>query len=660
MRVTKLFRLVPFAFCFSFCVRSVAFLDLDEIISTIETENDMTALALPGIAQLSLPHRVLDILDSILIGGADVVLLNSGVQVNTTASVGWTDLDVQINMKEEADRGVDVVIMVSIPDDWKISSLIPKLNKLDIFTYKNTKLVISNYDHIDDLHDIEIKKGANLFGMLSLTGPLQYVSWFIGNTFGEILFSGLIKREIVGSSFTAQLPGKINLLGDLSAQDLKFVISIGETLFSTNEPLCSIDSNIVFNAPGQEKLVFRSEFEFLPSAVEFYGSIDGMIKNIFGVDGLHAGNCFLGGTADYASMGNFMPVIPFSDLAMGFDLEIAGKKVQMIGRLGFPGETGIGDLAFEGVLEGGLSLSDCIDFVDNLINESVSIPREVDDFQRHTGGYVPDFALGDVHVFFSPKDVVIDGKSYTKGLIFDGKAEIFGSDAHIFVDIQEVGMRLLGYLEEMKFGPVIITGPGYDRIMDTPDDGIILDAQLGLDKQYCFIAGNVEIDIFGGISSKTKIDVTADGLTFNIEKKLFDMFDCGLLFNSKMSDDNMPTDFYVRGHMYQTALTELQNLLSKTAYRMAQKKKSVCDTITGWYNGFWNVLANIVGNTFNIKEFSFESSLDKLIGQTELPCVTVKGIIFGKEFELNDLTFDLSNPIESAQEIIQQVSVLFD
>ena len=69
--------------------------------------------------------------------------------------------------------------------------------------------------------------------------------------------------------------------------------------------------------------------------------------------------------------------------------------------------------------------------------------------------------------------------------------------------------------------------------------------------------------------------------------------------------------------MRQSALTALQNLLSKTAHRMAQTKMqelqcearkmkrdrfSITETFSSLYNGFWNLLAGAIGTTFNIKE----------------------------------------------------------
>jgi len=626
-----------------------------------------TAIDLPGIADLEVPVRVKDLLKSIVIEDGFEQQASETVALQTHATIGWTELPATIALKKTAVK-IDTTVLIEFPEDWKISSLLPALNRLDMLRCDDMHILVSSYDYFDEKRDLAVKKGANLFGNLSFGGPLQYAKLLIGSYLSSIKISGLIKPGIIGSSFTAKIPGSVEFVGGFTAKDLELAIVIGDDAVTPSKELCVVQAQVSFMWPSQENLIFNTMIGVYSDKLSLYGSMEGKIKNIFGINGIHSGNWFFGGTVDSSEAGIFSEFIPLSSFSMGFDLTFAGINVKMASKIGISGFSGLGDLAFEGKLEDVVSLNDCIEYVGTIIDETSYISEGMKEFENKIEGVVPNFVLNDVHLFFSPKDVAMGGVIYSKGLLIDGSAEILGSNAEIIVDIQEAGIKVLGYLEEMEFGPIKITGPGYDRIMDTSDDGMIMDAVLTLEQQYCYISGKVVVDILGGVSSEADIDIAASGISFSTEQKLLNLFDFGLFFTAELNDYLVPVDFYVKGHMRQTALTELQNLLSKTARRMAktkmllqeeQVKKGVCDFVVSIYDGFWNTLASLVGNTFNITEFTFESDVDQLIGQTILPSVGVKGIVLGKKFELNDLSFDLNNPVASAQEIIEKVSELF-
>jgi len=656
-------------FCLiTFPIFSNTSLDLfNQVVESLEKQERFCVSDISKIADLDLPQAVRILLASAEITKEEIILSDDCVLIQTSAWSGGKDLDVDVILWP-SENEADVSVFVALPNGWKLSDFIPLLQKLDVFSLKNVDLVVSSYEYIDKEREATIKKGANLVGSLSLDGPLKYLSLFIGDILQEVKISGLIDPDVFGSSLSATLPGEINFIGGISARNLSFFIDIDDPLSGSKNPICTLRAELQLNWPGQDKLIFVSEIDVFHNEMDLYGGMEGQVKNLFGIYGLHSGDWFLGATVDYASFAGSGGLIPFSEFLAGFDLEFAGRTVQMISKVGLPGTQDFGDLAFEGRLDSEFSFGECINFVGGVIEENPFVSEKVKDFKEHVDGYLPDFALGDVHLFFSPKDIEIDGVRYSKGLIVDGSARLFGSDAKVCIDVQEDGMKVLGYLEELDFGCLKITGPGYDRIMDTPDDGLILDAALTLGDQHCFLSGSVEVDIFGGMSAETEIDVTSSGLVFQLEQELFDLFEFALIFSAQMNDGFIPVDFYVKGLMRQSALTALQNLLSKTAFKIAnrkmqlysQRKFDVIGAISNVYNGFWSVLANVAGNTFNITEFSFESSLEELVDKTHLPSVTIKGIVLGKEFELTDLTFDLSDPIGSAKTIIEAVSQLFE
>ena len=661
-------RAVLFSFlCFiSFSLAADSSLTIfNNLVKDVEAQKISTAYDLPGISELELPEDLKDLLSFAKITKEGISLSDDFTFVQTSLHSEGKSLNIDAFVWP-SDSGVNTSVVIPLPDGCKFSQITPASSKFNVFTLKKSVFIISTVEYTDSKNDIEVKRGINFAGHLAVAGPLSYLSWFIGDPLEQVMLSGLLKPDLSHSFLFACLPGRMSFMGGIVAEDLSLSLALEESP-SEASPLCSVDAKMSLSWPGQEELQFVSEFDFYHDGALLYGGMEGIARNLFGIYGVHAGNWFLGATIDYESLAGYGDLIPFSEFVAGFDLEFAGKKVEMITKVGLPGEHDLGNLAFEGSFEGDFPFEKCVAFVGNVIEENPLVSDSVKDFQERVGGYLPNFSINDVHLFFSPRDIEINGTRYSKGLLVEGYARLFGSEAALLVDIEESGMKVVGYLEELKFGCLKITGPGYDREMDTPDDGLILDAVLRLDEQRCFLSGAVEIDIFGGITAETEVDVTASGLVFHLEEELFNLFEFGLIFSAQMNDSFVPFDFYVEGHMRQSALTALQNMLSKTSHKMAlkkmhefeQKKFDLTGTISGAYNGFWNMLAGMVGNTFNIKEFSFESSLDELVGKTHLPSVTVKGIVLGKEFELSDISFDLSSPIDSAKEIIEAVAHLF-
>ncbi|MFC1845555.1 hypothetical protein ACFLX2_00330 [Candidatus Dependentiae bacterium] len=637
---------------------------VSQLVSYIQQQGNLNLLDLPGLNQLPIPTQISDLLASLSVDDPTFSKVGNGFKIDVDLAAYGIDLATQINVQHSL-QGLDVSVLLSFPQDWKLSSLMPTLHKLDVFSCRDMKLVIANYEYDDPELGVSIGKGANLFGTLVLDGLLNYVTYLLGENLDEIQISGLIVPGVIGSSFSARLPGRIDFMGGFSAQEIDLSIAIDGQPSLLGLPSCSLTGSVVVDWAGQDPLWFSSAIDLYVEKARLSGSMEGMINNIFGIYGLHAGNWHVGGVIDYAVLGFWH--VPISEFLMSFELGIGNRKVAMASKMGLSA-TGVADLAFEGTLEGDFSFSDCLDLTGNVIDETPTIEETGDDFKNRVEGSIPSFVLGDVRLFFSPKDIELNGIDYSRGLIIDGRAHLFGSEAQVSVDIQSSGMKVIGYLEEMEYGPVKITGPGYDRIMNTPDDGLILDAELTLEKQYCFIGAAIEIDVLGGISAETTIDVSAAGIEFYMERKIFNLFDCALLFDAKLNDRCIPVDFYVKGHMRQSALSALQEILSKTARMIAknkmrefkQRKASFSDIVSGAYNGFWNLLAGLVGNTFNIKEFSFEASLDELVGKTQLPSVTIKGTVLGKDFELNDLSFDLDDVIGSVTDIVNMLSGLFD
>lgn len=636
-----------------------------QLIHQVRQSGRLAVYELPGMSSLQLPKEISSILGSLVLENPEIIMLGEGFVAKKSVSLGPVVADAQLTVQPAPTYGLNISLVFSLPDKLKLSLLIPALAKLDMFSCKKMKLVIVNHNYVDEISGVSMKEGANLFGVLSIDGPLSYLTCLLGEGLNEVEISGFIVPGVIGSSFSAHVPGKINFIGGIVARDLDLSVTIDNESSWLGLPSCTLGTAVTVDWPGQEPVTFRSSIDLYLDSARLYGAMDGQINNLFGVYGLHAGSWSLGGVVNYAAIS--LGLIPISEFLMSFELGIGQKRVKMSTKVGL-GSSGIGDLAFDGKLEGGFSFDECVDFVGGIVEETPTIPGTIKEYKERIDGYVPGFVLGDVHFFFSPKDVVIEDIPFTKGLIIDGKAKLLGADAEVMIDVQTSGMKVIAYLGELEYGPVKITGPGYDRIMDTPDDGLILDAELSFEKQYCYMGAAIEIDVLGGIFAETVIDISSSGIKFEAERKLFDLFDCGLLFTASLNDKGSPVDFYVKGYMHQTALTALQNILSKAARTMAikkmhefrQKKFNLSDVASNVYDGFWNVLASIVGNTFNIKEFLFEASLDELVGKTHLPSVTIKGTVLGKEFELNDISFDLADVFGSVTDVVNMLSSFFD
>lgn len=190
------------------------------LLNKIEQSKSATALDLPGISQLQLPAILLNVLSSVTIGKPEITMLADGINVRATATFKGTEFDTIIIIQPTPD-GVHSSIAISLPNGWKLSNMFPHLAKLDIFSLDDVHLIIANHEYVDKNSDITIQEGANLSGTLVLNGPLQYLTHLIGQDLDRIHIGGHITPNIIGSSFTAKIPGTIDFIGGITAQDLE-------------------------------------------------------------------------------------------------------------------------------------------------------------------------------------------------------------------------------------------------------------------------------------------------------------------------------------------------------------------------------------------------------------------------------------------------------
>jgi hypothetical protein len=639
---------------------------INSLVASIKQGQGVTFFDLPGMKNLKLPIPVPSFLRSFVIDPASVTVDNDG-SLYAEQDIVWGKffIHVQIRVLPSLETSIDILL----PDDFALPELLPALQKLSLFSCKSMHLIVVTSAHENEIDSYRLEAGANFVGSIGFDGVLRNLATMVGTTIEHITVCGCITPNFVGSSFSAILPVQLNFGGVLTAINPRFVIEI-EPLKTKKVPLFLLKAAVTLLLPEQLPVTFETVIEFYKKKARLTGFFDGVIKNIFGVYGLHAGNWELGAGINYAALASAVSVggfIPLTDFIVGFELDFRQRLIKMISVFDLETLANGGGIAFEGEWDDGLTLDECLNVVGEIIEETPHIEQGLQEFRETVQNTIPNFFLEKIHVMCSSQDVAIVGHTFTKGLIIDGYGHMFGVNARLLLDIQERGFKILGTLEKIQWGPIVLTGPGIDHIMNTPDDGPVIDAELTLDRQCCFLASGINIDIFGGISDVVKIDISFSHVAFELNKKLMNIFDCGLIFSGALDKNFYLVDAFVQGYMHQTALTELQNMLATVGHDMAKtkmawyrnNKTSLSDVVHNVYTEFWQALANLVGNTFNITEFTFEEKLNLLIGKTMLPKVTVKGVVLGKKFEIRDFSFDLNKPFASVAQLVELASQLF-
>jgi len=121
---------------------------------------------------------------------------------------------------------------------------------------------------------------------------------------------------------------------------------------------------------------------------------------------------------------------------------------------------------------------------------------------------VPDY-FAKLAKDFEENGIIYKGTMNIPALKLYGKA---------FVSIGRNGLIGQASMKKWKFGPLLITGSGEDKIFGTEDDGPYLSLVITPSKQELTISGSA--NLFGSTGAGIFLDITKDGFTFDLEGKV--------------------------------------------------------------------------------------------------------------------------------------------
>ncbi len=639
-------------------------LTVNTAMSMTEKNENIEIINLPNMETVELPVNVEKIIKP-------VVIENSVIKED--AQVTYIDGQTTINninvptkamiINHENDKKI-TQIFFSIPDKWAMTKIIPELELFAVLPLKNLKLILSTENFLDKNLNIEYKSGANILAQLDLNGPMTPIAHLANYTINHTIVHGTFNKNSLYPQFKAKLPVKIEFGKNIST--IEPILQLSSQGANNNFSLlsCTLNNKMLIDIPGSEKPIeLESKLSLAPTCINVFGKIDGKMDNTFGVAGLSVYDWKLNGTINFDTLTPRQQYIPISDMALQCNVKFNNTKIELKSEIKSSDDQEKNTMFFEGKIERPLPLKDYAEFVEDIIKNNQEKNSTSVNFMEKIKNYLPNIKLNYAHIRFSPIKKEFANNWITQGLFIEGKANIFGTETEIMLDINNKGFNVYGYLQELDLGIIKITGPGPDHILGNEDDGLIIDSKLTLDEQEFYMGAHITLDIFGGIESDTVIDFSDKGISCSISRSLFGLFSSELKISAKLNEVGIPQNFYIKGKFEQSALTALQELLHKSSKKIALERKNrigLTELGTQMNETFWYLLSGAVGNIFNIQEVTFEGKLEKLVNSTELSCVSIKGVVLGQEIELKDITFDLYDPVASAESLVLAVAELFE
>ncbi|MEW6712211.1 MAG: hypothetical protein AB1403_20490, partial [Candidatus Riflebacteria bacterium] len=265
------------------------------------------------------------------------------------------------------------------------------------------------------------------------------------------------------------------------------------------------------------------------------GNVGGIWENVLGFKGFNIYDLVLKGEIPLLSPGLV--------IGIGGRVDIGSVKVAVGAKL--PIGYNLANAAFQGKV----SLLPFGEIVAMLVNssgekkEKSEIPLE-------------KLALKDVILSIAAKDDrdlnIKEGLAFAGTLIFDeqdlGIADVRTTHPEQTGLLRPfVGFRATGWIKEIAFGPVKLTGNGPDNKKGTKDDGLFLDLAYGTKiSDYLKFSGLVKLF---GTEDEAQAEITCDSINVFTRRKMFELYEAQLTL--KGSVNLKKPEFLVKG-----ALTE--------------------------------------------------------------------------------------------------------
>jgi len=478
--------------------------------------------------------------------------------------------EAEILIKKTSRGGWGCALGVAIAPDWRLSNLIPGMEALDALDLSGSGIILSTTDDDsmalsvinpsspaddpgrDQLGKVQpkrlgsgIQKGINLFVNMSL----------IGTGADELL--GLENLQV----YAAIGPNPMNMVLEARIQTdialgpdaaMKGVTFRMEPL-STNPSLTLLGAIEVRS--GTEILRFTGSVLVSPRDAEISASMEGIWQDPLGFDGLAIGDLALSGGFSFVTL---LPTIG-----------IAGTM--QIGSV-----TGSAALRFDtgkpenSMVAASLNRLMLIDVVDGFCTPEMqaAVPPQARDVLSSTG-------VEDAEVHLVPMPTRIGELEYKQGIKLKGQLFLPGFKAQVDVDIDpERGIKVFGAMSPIEIAGVFRV----DGARGLP--GPSLDIQLQMGEPFLvMIQGSAQLM---GIEGEVFVHINERGFEFELDGKIFDLFDAHIFARGGSFDTDI--GFHLKVEMrndlmeyLRTEATRAIQAAADTAIRDLSQAQEVLD-----------------------------------------------------------------------------------
>jgi hypothetical protein len=413
-------------------------------------------------------------------------------QFTGTLKLGNLAVEASLNVYEDPFKRNKYSLVIQLPQNYKLSQIIPKLKLLDSFSLPRSQFVISDFGYTNQ-DGVSISEGVNLISLVDLSGPFKL--------FGELKNKAKdIRSIIVDMSKPVQLIGVIPLSLDSFAFKVVIPIRFGID-FRQIQQIPSGFSNFLRQITTDDFLV-KLNIKPTEQIVALQNGIrisigtqrDPIVLQAFGTIDLTSGKFSIGG-----KMPSMIEMVwlAIGDLGVEFFVDPGIEAVLValgvpISGIGLRGRIDIGKANDRASLEVWTKVSletkkaiDAIFYVSasninftNLIVMLTQMAAKARITSAIPVDSIPTIKLNKLSGRLAPWGGSVAGKSMEAGFALEVDATLFDQNFGFLVDIQHKDLKMTGKgwmppIKLMLGGKTVFqfTGAGRDLQWNTADDG---------------------------------------------------------------------------------------------------------------------------------------------------------------------------------------------
>ncbi|WP_249671152.1 hypothetical protein [Bacillus thuringiensis] len=413
----------------------------------------------------------------------------------------------------------EYIAILSLPNEWKLSSISTIFSVLDSLNFGEPKLTISSVTNSSasilsedsQIQTISVVKGLYFSGILQMEGlGLELLRVLLN--ISEIPIGGLIGQNPSTTKFEAELDPQLDLLG-ITFNDVGLVLQV--------EPfIIGIQLSTIVQIQD-DTLQFNGGIHLQQAGASYNLTMPGKWENPFGLPMLDIENVIL------QFQTNPDPKLAVAgDISFGDDLLV--NVICEFTSSGVPN-------ALIGRLDGELSISKLI-----TVFTGISIPE----------GFL-DISISDVSVYIvaSPLGTDIVGIHYPFGFNVHGQMHAYGIEATSQISIQENGISLDGQLTPINVGDVL-------RIYgETMEQGPKVLYRATAEEPFLFQL-DAGIQILGA-TLNTHILIKQESFEFAFSERIFNAFNASI--EAEATGELNQGNFYIRASMQNDMIEYVNN-----------------------------------------------------------------------------------------------------